>query len=228
MSKKYSAANTSPAPPGPADRPDSPTVVPVLGSDAARALWDALAARPGVTAAALADVSGVGLSTARRLLTNWEVVGAAASLTDLASPRAAKAWTTGSAAPESESTTTKPVTPAEDADRGIDALDTAPESPAVAPTGGEATDPVPAVPSAPAAAATVDAESTVRRLPAGALRGHVEDFLHDHPGQEFTPHRIGNELDRSSGAVHNALVKLTGDGTARQTCTSPKKFTLAS
>lgn len=133
MSKKYSAANTSPAPPGPADRPDSPTVVPVLGNDAARTLWDALAARPGATAAALADVSGVGLSTARRLLTNWEVVGAAASLTDLASPRAAKAWTAGSAALESESTTTEPVTPAEDADRAVDALDSAPESHVAAP-----------------------------------------------------------------------------------------------
>ncbi|MBF6399210.1 hypothetical protein IU438_25865 [Nocardia cyriacigeorgica] len=66
------------------------------------------------------------------------------------------------------------------------------------------------------------------RLPAGALRGQVEDFLRDNPGKEFTPHQIGKALDRSGGAVHNALVTLTTHGTARQTGTAPKKFALAS
>uniref|UniRef100_UPI002458663E hypothetical protein n=1 Tax=Nocardia cyriacigeorgica TaxID=135487 RepID=UPI002458663E len=66
------------------------------------------------------------------------------------------------------------------------------------------------------------------KLAPGALRGLVEDHLRDHPGQEFTPHQIGKALGgRSSGAVHNALVRLADSGVAEMTTTRPKKFALA-
>ncbi|MET8779471.1 hypothetical protein ABZV58_31110 [Nocardia sp. NPDC004654] len=106
--------------------------------------------------------------------------------------------------------------------------DSAPETAVAGPTGDDPATPAPAAPVAADDAAAANAESTVERLPAGALRGQVEDFLRDNPGEEFTPHQIGKALDRSSGAVHNALVTLTKHGTAHQTGTAPKKFTLAS
>ncbi|WP_227999453.1 hypothetical protein [Nocardia australiensis] len=279
MSKKKNTTSAPPVPAAPtaetatpAPETGSPTaVVPVLGGGGARALWAALGNHPGSTTAALADAAGIGVSTARRLLTNWETAGAARSATDPASPRAPKTWTAGTAAPaptagepttpaEPESAAPEPATPepapaepesapaepaapepvspelvspasaapepagsADDAAPADPAPDSAPETAAAVPTGDEPAEPAPAD-----NAAAANAESTVDRLPAGALRGQVEDYLHDNPGKEFTPHQIGKALDRSSGAVHNALVKLTKDGTAVQTGTAPKKFALAS
>ncbi|WP_280340913.1 hypothetical protein [Nocardia abscessus] len=101
-----------------------------------------------------------------------------------------------------------------------------PDTAVAAPTGDEPADPAPDTPAPTPDAAAAQPESTERLAP-GALRGQVEDFLRDHPGEEYTPHQIGKALDRSSGAVHNALVKLTTGGTARQTCAAPKKFALA-
>ena len=62
----------------------------------------------------------------------------------------------------------------------------------------------------------------------------VEDFLRDHPGTEFSPTAVKNALDKihaprtlSSGAINNALEKLTLDGVAVRTCDAPKKWALA-
>ncbi|MBV7706496.1 hypothetical protein NOVA_27290 [Nocardia nova] len=90
----------------------------------------------------------------------------------------------------------------------------------------ETTAPVTYTPAADPDVAAAPQKSPDRLAP-GALRGEVEDHLRDAPEKEFTPHEIGKSLGRSSGAVHNALVKLTALGTARQTCTRPKKFALA-
>jgi predicted transcriptional regulator len=64
------------------------------------------------------------------------------------------------------------------------------------------------------------------RLAPGALRGMVEDYLRDNSG-EFSPNAIGKELNRSSGAVHNALEKLVTSGYAVRTSDKPKKYSLA-
>ncbi|WP_433754705.1 hypothetical protein [Nocardia sp. CA-135398] len=100
-----------------------------------------------------------------------------------------------------------------------------PETPVAAATGDESV-PAPDSPALVPDAVAAQPESAERLAP-GALRGQVEDFLRDHPGEEYTPHQIGKALDRSSGAVHNALVKLTTLGTASQTGEGPKKFALA-
>ncbi|MGW5917531.1 hypothetical protein ACWFPY_00940 [Nocardia fluminea] len=121
-----------------------------------------------------------------------------------------------------------PTDPAEEAAPVDPVPDSAPETVVAAPTGDDPADPAPVAPAPVAEPAAADAESTVERLPAGALRGQVEDYLRDNPGKEFSPHQIGKALERSSGAVHNALVKLTKGGTARQTGSAPRKFTLAS
>ncbi|MVU82334.1 hypothetical protein GPX89_34505 [Nocardia sp. ET3-3] len=60
----------------------------------------------------------------------------------------------------------------------------------------------------------------------GALRGLVEDWLRDHPGQEATPGQISKEINRSSGAIVNALFSLVGKGVAIETCERPHKFQL--
>lgn len=66
------------------------------------------------------------------------------------------------------------------------------------------------------------------RLVPGALRGMVEDFLRDHPGEEFGPVSIAKALGgKSSGAVSNALDKLAADGTAVKTSDKPRRFALA-
>ncbi|WP_280195123.1 hypothetical protein [Nocardia farcinica] len=243
--------------------PESATVsaaqVPALHSAEARALWKALETHPGSTTADLAEIAAIGTNAARHLLTEWELAGAVWAATDPGKPRAGKSWTAGAkpepspapAAPESVATTPaepepapadpvtpepavaeptapEPATPAEQAAPADPAPDTTAETAAAAPTGDETATVAPEPPAAAHNGAGGDAESTVERLPAGALRGQVEDFLHENPGKEFTPHQIGKALNRSSGAVHNALVKLTDGGTASQTSTAPKKFTLAS
>lgn len=224
--------------------------VPALHSAEAKALWEALETHPASTTAELAEMAAIGTIPARHLLTEWELAGAAWAVTDPGKPRAGKRWTAGAkpepapAAPElvatepaatepAEPATPEPVVPepaapAEQADPTDPAPDTTAETAVAAPTGDEPATVAPEPPAAADNTATADAESTAERLPAGALRGQVEDFLHDNPGKEFTPHQIGKALARSSGAVHNALVKLTDGGTARQTSTAPKKFTLAS
>jgi hypothetical protein len=105
--------------------------------------------------------------------------------------------------------------------------DTGQPDPAVAaPTGDEPADSVPSAPVPGHDAAAAQPESPERLAP-GALRGQVEDFLRDHPDTEFSPHQIGKAITRSSGAVHNALVKLTETGVATQTSAAPKKFRFA-
>jgi hypothetical protein len=107
----------------------------------------------------------------------------------------------------------------------------------------EVTDPVDAVPvvaevSEPAAdgvATSVDkptedgADATSEkkaRLAPGGLRGMVEDYLRDHPGEQFGPTAIAMG-GKSSGAVSNALDKLVEDGVATKTQDKPRRFALA-
>lgn len=66
-----------------------------------------------------------------------------------------------------------------------------------------------------------------KRLPQGGLQGMVEDFLAEHADQEFGPHAIGAALSRSSGAVANALVRLTERGAAVQVSQHPRRYRAA-
>lgn len=63
------------------------------------------------------------------------------------------------------------------------------------------------------------------RLGKNALRGKVEQYLIEHPDQEFGPHALGQALGHSSGAITNVLAKLVQAGHARQTQTQPRRFT---
>ncbi|MFF4778987.1 MarR family transcriptional regulator [Microtetraspora fusca] len=61
----------------------------------------------------------------------------------------------------------------------------------------------------------------------GQLRDRVLSHLLDHPGKDFTPYEIGRVLDSSSGAVANALDRLTSLGQAELTCERPRRYALA-
>jgi predicted transcriptional regulator len=77
---------------------------------------------------------------------------------------------------------------------------------------------------------TLKAATGGRKAPAarpGALRELVAAHLRDHPGTSFTPHQIGQKLNRSSGAVANALDKLVSLGEAELATEKPRSFRLA-
>ncbi|WP_429413314.1 helix-turn-helix domain-containing protein [Nocardia sp. GAS34] len=118
------------------------------------------------------------------------------------------------ASPDTDTTPTSPV----------------PAGPATAPAGAAGT-------AAVATANTGDAAATapvVEKLPSGALRGMVESHLRENPGQAFSPTALKHALELehaprtlSSGAINNALEKLTADKVAVRTSDTPKKWALA-
>lgn len=61
-------------------------------------------------------------------------------------------------------------------------------------------------------------------VPAGGLRGMVEDYLAANPFEDFSPTQVANALGRSSGAVANALVRLVETGAAIQTSQAPRRY----
>jgi hypothetical protein len=64
-----------------------------------------------------------------------------------------------------------------------------------------------------------------RTLGKNELRNIVRDFLFAHPGHEFTPTTLSREIGRSSGATANALAKLVVSGDAVLVREAPATFT---
>jgi hypothetical protein len=58
----------------------------------------------------------------------------------------------------------------------------------------------------------------------GQLRELVAAHLAAHPGEDYTPHEIGKIIDRSSGAVANALDKLVSLGQATLSWEKPRRY----
>jgi hypothetical protein len=58
----------------------------------------------------------------------------------------------------------------------------------------------------------------------GQLRDLVQAHLAANPDTDFTPHQIGRVLSRSSGAVANALDRLTALGQAQLTSDKPRRY----
>lgn len=65
------------------------------------------------------------------------------------------------------------------------------------------------------------------RLAPGGLRQLVADYLTAHPKEAFTATRISREIDRSSGAIANALVTLANRGVAEQVGDRPRTYRAA-
>ncbi|WP_280449670.1 hypothetical protein [Nocardia brasiliensis] len=85
----------------------------------------------------------------------------------------------------------------------------------------------------PGTSSTTANHSTADKLPPGGLRGMVEDALHDNPGRSFTTTQLKHVMDAeyrrniSSGAISNALDKLTAQGIARRIGDTPRTWALA-
>jgi predicted transcriptional regulator len=82
--------------------------------------------------------------------------------------------------------------------------------------------PPPAAPTPPAEPSPTGAG----RLGAGQLRQLMLDCLAERPGQALSPTAIAKTLDRSAGAVANALRVLAGQGAVTQTQQKPRRYTI--
>lgn len=90
----------------------------------------------------------------------------------------------------------------------------------------ESTEP-PADPSAtppPEAAVPEAAGSAGARLAKGHLRAMVLEHLRARPGQALSPTAIAKELGRSSGAIANALGRLTEAGEVSEVSKAPRRY----
>src|SRR5438067_7742354 len=161
------------------------------GPAAADKLRTALHRNPDKTARELAELAGIGASTATKLLAAWPTDGQAVRLPgdDTGGRKTAARW-----APP------KPVddTPKARSRNNVPRRTKADAAPATA-------TPAQSVTNAPPRG----------RLPKGALHGLVEDFLAEpaRRSNAYTAGEIGRKLIRSSGAVRNALDRLTEQGT---------------
>lgn len=161
-------------------------------------LWQALRYHPGSTATALFTAAGIGKSTAPKILARWEKDGLVTRTAGIAD---------GGSRPADRWSITTDDQPTDDQ-----------------PTDDQSTDDQPTAVAEPGAASGQREKS--ERLAPGALRGMVEDYLRDNSG-EFSPNTIGKALNRSSGAVHNALEKLTESGTTVRISDKPRTYSLA-
>ncbi|WP_146241410.1 MarR family transcriptional regulator [Actinokineospora spheciospongiae] len=187
-------------------------------TDTEEKLWQALLDNPGSPAGFLSTAAGIGKSTAPKILNRWEKDGLVSRIAGTADggSRPADRWS---------------IT-ADDESGGVES--DGEQSAAVEPTGVESggvengdDEPDGKQPINVETAVSEGRRTTEERLAPGALRGMVEDHLREHPGEEFSPSAIGKALNRSSGAVHNALEKLVDNGCAMRTSDKPKRYSLA-
>ncbi|MET9087517.1 helix-turn-helix domain-containing protein [Streptomyces sp. NPDC004237] len=80
-------------------------------------------------------------------------------------------------------------------------------------------------PVTPVEASALPGEKT--RLAPGALRQMVIDHLSAHPGEAFTATGISRVIEKSSGAIANALDKLANQNIAEQVSDRPRTYRLA-
>ncbi|MFD8723911.1 hypothetical protein ACFV2H_39655 [Streptomyces sp. NPDC059629] len=66
-----------------------------------------------------------------------------------------------------------------------------------------------------------------KRLAPGALRHMVIDHLQAHPDEAFTATKISRVVEKSSGAIANALITLARQGIAEQVSERPRTYRLA-
>ncbi|PJJ04204.1 sugar-specific transcriptional regulator TrmB [Streptomyces sp. 2333.5] len=87
--------------------------------------------------------------------------------------------------------------------------------------------PTPQENSEPLTAPAPPAPRVEGRLAPGALRQMVINHLQAHPGEAFTATRISRVIEKSSGAIANALVTLVKQGIAEQASDRPRTYRLA-
>lgn len=85
----------------------------------------------------------------------------------------------------------------------------------------------PEQPDEPSAITTAPVVGQRARLAPGALRQMVIDHLEAHPAEAFTATKISRVIEKSSGAIANALVTLTKQGITEQVTEHPRTYRLA-
>ena len=70
-------------------------------------------------------------------------------------------------------------------------------------------------------------KSGLTKLGKGGLETQVLDHMAAHPKSEFTPTDLARVLDRSGGAIANALAKFATQGKVTQTSERPRRYRLA-
>jgi DNA-binding MarR family transcriptional regulator len=157
-------------------------------------ILDALAAHPGVTSAELAEVLGIGQSTAAKHLATLESAGTARREPGgrEGGRRLADRWSTTAPAPD----------------------DTAPDDAVPEVTGDSTADD----------GAGGEPARSADRLGRGALGALVREYLVARPGEDLGPTQIGKALGRSQGAVSNALARLEAGGEAQLVTASPRRY----
>ncbi|MFI5808610.1 hypothetical protein [Streptomyces sp. NPDC051561] len=154
-----------------------------------------------------------------------------------AAPPAPGTGSNASESPAPESSTSTPTETPDTAHAAPPPGSEASEAPPAGPTTGPAavqadtSVPGPASPAPPAASAPVMPEPAPpavptggKRLAPGGLRQMVIDHLTAHPDEAFTATGISRVIDRSSGAIANALVTLTKQGFAEQVSERPRTY----
>jgi DNA-binding transcriptional ArsR family regulator len=156
---------------------------------------DALTARPGVSAAELADALGLGQSTAAKHLAALEAAGTAR--------REPGGRDGGRRLPDRWTATAAEVEPPAPTGAAQPASETA-EPASVEPDPGA---------------------SPAERLGRGALGTLVRDYLAARPDEDLGPTQVAKGLGgKSSGAVGNALARLEASGEARLVSSSPRRY----
>lgn len=82
-------------------------------------------------------------------------------------------------------------------------------------------------PAAPVSTPVVNNKSGLPKLGKGALETAVFDHMGANPKSEFTPSDLARVLNRSSGAIANALAKFAAQGKVTQTSERPRRYRLA-
>lgn len=208
--------------PDPASKP--PTAARTAAEDK---LWEALHANPGTTSE-LSSAAGIGKSTAAKILVRWAGDGSVTRTPGIpgGGRRTADRWSITDALPDVGTEPEEAIGPRDTSPATATSAVATPAEFADAPDG--ATTTVDGLPETVDVNGDPDGDAVVKatRLAPGALRGLVEDYLRDHPADQFSPSKIGKALDRSAGAVNNALEKLVQTGSAVQTNDAPKRFAI--
>ena len=162
------------------------------------ALVAAVAARPGLTAAQVAEVLGAGQSTVAKRLAVLEAIGAVSRTPGgrVAGVRSPDRWDAAAAG-----AATEPATTCEPAEASTHEDSGAPDA--------------------------HPAEGTSARLGRGALGAMVRDYLARRPTEAFGPAQVGKALGRSQGAVSNALAAMAERGEAVLVAERPRRYRIA-
>jgi len=167
-------------------------------------ILEGLARYPQATAAELAEAIGIGKSTATRYLAVLEVEGKAV--------RTPGGW--------------------EDGKRFSDRWSLVPEgsesagTPTVTEAGAKG--PSKSAPAAPAGAPAATPPTADGRLQKGVLAIMVLDHLAAHPKDSFGPSALAKVLDRSGGAISNALAAMAVRGDVVLVSDKPRRYRISS